>query len=153
MIDYILHRHCSRSDATLGALFRIRNDGTPEFHCYTLEDEHRDIKVAKETRIPAGRYRLALRDSGGMHDKYKTRFAFHRGMLWLSNVPGFEWIYIHPGNTDEHTEGCILVGQVADSRGQMRVDSSVAAYTDLYQEIAGLIEQGEVVMVDVRDYA
>jgi len=153
MIEYILHRHCSRDEATLGALFRIRSDGKPEFHCYTLEDEQRKTKLPKETRIPAGRYQVAFRAAGGMHEKYKTRYSFHKGMLWLLAVPGFEYIYIHPGNTDEHTEGCILVGQVADTRGRMRIDSSVAAYTDLYQEMAGLIEAGEIIILDVRDYA
>ena len=34
----------------------------------------------------------------------------HKGMLWVRDVPGFEYILIHTGNTDEHTSGCLIVG-------------------------------------------
>ena len=34
----------------------------------------------------------------------------HKGMLWVRDVPGFEYILIHTGNTDEHTAGCLIVG-------------------------------------------
>ena len=40
-------------DATSGVLFQVHPEGDKTFLCYTLEDEHRDVKVMGETRIPA----------------------------------------------------------------------------------------------------
>ena len=103
-------RYKSADDFTLGALFELKEDGSREFMCYTLEDEHRDEKVMSETRIPAGEYEIKLRTVGGFNDKYSRRFKdIHKGMLWLQDVPNFKWVLIHCGNTDEHTAGCLLV--------------------------------------------
>ncbi len=32
-------------------------------------------------------------------------------MLHIQDVPGFTYILIHTGNTDEHTSGCLIVGE------------------------------------------
>jgi hypothetical protein len=57
-------------------------------------------------------------------------------MLHIQDVPKFEFILIHCGNTDEDTEGCLLVGsQALTEPGDMRVTQSVAAYQRLYQRV------------------
>ena len=88
-------------DATNGLLFI---DG--KFECFTLEDQYQAVKIAAETAIPEGTYKITLRTTGGFDMKYRKRFSFHKGMLWIRDVPGFEYILIHTGNTDEHTAGC-----------------------------------------------
>ena len=89
-------------DATNGMLFI---DGL--FECYTLEDQYQEIKVMHETCIPEGTYDIKFRTVGGFHTRYKERYgSSHYGMLWLQDVPGFEYILVHTGNTDEHTSGC-----------------------------------------------
>ena len=136
-----LERFSSGPDSTLGLLFV---DGS--FVCFTCEDEHRDVKVAAETRIPAGTYEIKLRTEGGFHDKYSKRFAFHRGMLHLQDVPGFTWIYIHIGNTEKDTAGCILVGLGArvDDRGGGRVMTSALAYETFYPRVIDAAEAGDL---------
>jgi len=124
-------RFLSNSDETLG---HLSVDG--ELICFTLEDEKREIKVADETRIPAGTYDVRLRNDGGVTKKYASKFPnSHKGMLWLQNVPGFTWIYIHMGNTDDHTSGCVLVAEQAriDGNGRMTSPSSQRAYERLYK--------------------
>ena len=103
-------RFSSQKDSTHGLLFENTDIGR-KFLCYTLEDEARALKVKGETRIPAGVYKIELRAEGGFHSRYAKKYpGIHQGMLHVTDVPGFEWILIHTGNTDEHTAGCLLVG-------------------------------------------
>lgn len=113
---------------------------------FGLEDEFRAVKIPGETRIPAGTYRVKLRREGQVHANYSERFAaFHRGMLWLQDVPGFVWIYFHTGNTEKHTEGCILVGYGADlAPGAMTLRASEVAYRAFYERVAPAAEAGEL---------
>lgn len=73
-----------------------------DFKCWTLEDTAREntFKIPGKTAIPAGRYRVII--------SYSTRFK--RDLPLLLDVPNFEGVRIHPGNTDQQTEGCILPG-------------------------------------------
>jgi len=145
----------SQADYTSGVLFQVCDDDSKEFLCYTLEDEYRAEKVKHETRIPEGTYRITLRDYGGLHEKYKTRFKdIHKGMLWLRDVPNFQYILIHCGNTDEHTSGCILVGQTQEyGKKDGWIGRSTQAYFDIYPMIAQALEDGEEVKIEVVDFA
>ena len=139
----------SREDLTFGAMFDVNH--RKKYLCATLEDEHRGVKVPGYTRIPQGRYLLTLRSEGSMHGKYKDRYgASHRGMLWLRDVPGFEYVYIHVGNHSGDTSGCILVGYGVDRIGG-RVTSSDRAYRDIYGSIADAIESTEA-WITIIDY-
>lgn len=125
----------------------------PQFLCATIEDEHRSNKVPGETRIPAGRYEILLREEGSLTQKYFRKFPdMHKGMLWLQDVPGFDWIYIHIGNTDRDSEGCILVGNILDCQ-EGTVGRSVKTYQDIYPLIANEILNGNQVFITVEDLA
>lgn len=150
-MEMTLDRYASNADATLGIL-RVGR----EVECFILEDQHQaGAKVYGETRIPEGIYDIKFRDAGGMNTRYHERFPdTHRGMLHLQDVPGFEWIYIHPGNTDDHSLGCLLPGQRAElptdsQRGS--VMHSTDAYLALYAKIAAAVEAGETCQIFIRD--
>ena len=138
-------------DSTLGEM--RTKDGTVQ--CFTLEDERRRVKVRAETCIPPGGYRVKIRDDSPKYQKFDERWDWHRGMLWLQDVPGFEFIYIHPGNSDDHTEGCILVGDVpvVMPDGEFQVSRSRAAYERIYKPIREAIDRGEGVHVVVIERA
>lgn len=142
-------RFARSRDATLG---RVYYDGAAR--CYSLEDQPQAVKVAGETRIPAGRYEIKLREEGGMIRKYRDRYGdWHRGMLHLQNVPEFKYIYIHTGNTDDHSEGCILVGLGSrhDHGDDPIVTSSRAAYEPLARAVTRAIDNGEDVFITIED--
>lgn len=144
-MDIYLHRQYKQSDYSVGLLFFGKS-----MPVFTLEDEKRDVKLKHETRIPAGRYEIKLRTSGGMNEKYKKVYKFHRGMLWLQNVPNFEFIYIHVGNNDDHTSGCILVG-CSHLIGENKILFSALAYQRLYEFIISCFDKGEKVFINVVD--
>lgn len=148
-------RISSQQDSTSGLLFDITNER--KFLCYTLEDEFRETKVMGETRIPAGTYRLSLREWGGFHERYAKRFRnLHKGMLWVRDVPDFTHILIHCGNTDEHTAGCLLLGQTQTSNRASPdgfVGRSTEAYVDVYPVVADALEAGEEVTITYVDFA
>jgi hypothetical protein len=147
-------RFSSQEDSTNGVLFDV-TEGR-KFLCYTLEDEYRETKVMSETRIPAGTYKITLRTVGGHHGRYKVKYAeMHKGMLWVRDVPGFEYILIHTGNTDEHTAGCLLVGDSQQSnliKSDGFTGSSTQAYKRIYPPIAAALEAGEEVTITYIDY-
>ena len=125
----LLNRQRNTTNSTGGTL---SVDG--EISYFTCEDEYREVKVPGKTRIPEGTYKVLLRDEGGMTKRYAEKLAWHKGMLHLQDVEGFEWVYIHIGNTDDHTSGCILVGLGALWRDDCTVTHSEEAYKDFCNE-------------------
>lgn len=147
-------RISSQKDSTNGILFDV-TEGR-KFLAYTLEDEYREEKVKGETRIPAGTYKITLRTVGGFHSRYVSKYGdMHKGMLWVRDVPGFEYILIHTGNTDEHTAGCLLVGSSQNENLTKKdgfIGSSTTAYKRIYPPIAEALENGEEVTITYIDY-
>jgi len=136
------------TDATNGLLFI-----DSEFECFTLEDEVRDVKVHSETAIPLGKYEIKLRTVGGFHQKYTERYGagFHKGMLELQNVPNFQYILIHTGNTDQHTAGCLLVGETQQDLDKGKdgfIGGSGDAYKKMYPKVLKAILSGEKVTIE-----
>jgi len=160
-------RISSGPDSTSGVLFIVDDSADNphgegfrckrSFVCYTIEDEHRDEKKYGETRIPAGTYKIKLRKEGGYHQKYSKRFPkIHRGMLHITDVPNFEYILIHCGNTDEHTAGCLLVGD-SQENNQINengfIGKSTQAYKRIYPRIAEALVNNKEVLITYKDIA
>ena len=103
--------------STIGELYI---DGV--FQCYTLEDIERDVKIKSETAIPKGKYKVMITLSN----------RFKKYMPLLLNVPNFEGVRIHSGNTNHETEGCILVGQ---TRSKDFIGQSRKAFDKLFKKL------------------
>ena len=121
--------------ATLGDL---EIDGV--FECHTLEDKVREVvgepvalwKIGGETAIPAGRYRVIIDFSN----------RFQRLMPHVLEVPGFEGVRIHKGNTAADTEGCILVGKVES--GSTAIAQSGVAFDAFFPKLQAALSAGDV---------
>ena len=154
MIKLEVLRVSSESDSSSGLVFDITNG--KKFLCYSLEDEYRNDKIMHETRVPAGTYQIKLRKEGGFNARYTKKYGdFHKGMLHVQDVPGFEYILIHTGNTDEHTSGCLIVGDSQENNQLIKngfIGKSVQAYKRIYTPIAEALENGEEVTITYVDY-
>ena len=78
----------------------------------------------------------------------------HKGMLWLQDVPNFQWILIHTGNTDEHTAGCLILGDSQENNTLVKngfIGKSTQAYKRVYPPIAAALESGEEVIIEYID--
>lgn len=106
-MNLVLERKYLKSDYAIGNLFI-----NGKFFCNTLEDCVRDInkngtfdcgelKIKGHTAIPYGKYEIIV--------NYSPKFK--RELPRLLNVPHFEGILIHRGNTHKDSSGCILVGE------------------------------------------
>ena len=113
-----LRRIARRETYTIGRLYI---DGV--YFCDTIEDKDRGLmqslpasvnkamKKAGATAIPMGKYQVTLKVKSPKFSK-KKQYDFCGGYLpRLINVPAFEGVLIHIGNTAKDTEGCILVGR------------------------------------------
>lgn len=153
-MEFEVLRYSSGQYSTLGILFQKTESGK-KFLCYTLEDEYRTEKVWGETRIPAGRYKLNLRQSGGFHTRYRSRFGnWHKGMIQVMDVPNFDYILWHIGNTDDDTAGCLLLGNstftnVGDAGS---IQSSTHAYRYVYPIVKNELLSGNDCWVEYVDY-
>lgn len=134
-----LERTWCGATCTIGTLYA---DGKAE--CFTLEDVVREVrdkpvsewKVAGETAIPEGIYGVVVTPSN----------RFKRELPLLVNVPGFEGVRIHPGNTADDTEGCILVGV---AKTPTSVTNSRQAFDALFRKINESLGAGEQVTIEV----
>lgn len=134
-MELTLKRIAKRDTYTIGKLYV---DG--EYFCDTLEDKDRGltsdmslveikkIKIKSKTAIPTGRYRVTMNMS--------TRFK--KIMPQILNVPGFDGIRIHSGNTSADTEGCVLLGQ---NKVVGKVINSRTYTNKLYQIISDKVKK------------
>ena len=111
------------------------------FECYSLEDIDRELekggfKVAGDTAIPRGKYQIIVDQSQ----------RWHRMMMHIMDVPGFEGVRIHAGNTVADTEGCILLG---NGVGKAYLYDSRAAVTRLQMMVEAALDQGDEVTLEI----
>jgi hypothetical protein len=103
-------------------------------HYYTIEDVVRapgSAKVDGKTAIPAGTYQIIM----NMSNRFKVI------MPLLLNVPNFEGIRIHSGNTALDTEGCLILGFAKDEN---TVTQSRVACAAFYDDLENALQTQEV---------
>lgn len=141
-------RYSSKEEDTLSI---INIDG--KFFCYGLEDEYRLIKVKGETRIPEGSYEIGWQQVvTPMTKKYRKRYNWFKNHIHVKNVPNFTSVYIHIGNTEEDTAGCLLVGDKINNNNLEYgfIGSSTNAYQRLYKKITRASSSGEKITINYK---
>jgi len=156
-MDFIVQRFSDNRDCTLGLLFKKIIDGNGErlhFSGYTLEDEYRAVKQMKETRIPAGFYELGLQTIETPKTlQYRAKYPWFKNHIEILKVKDFKGVYIHIGNKDEDTEGCLLLGDTANNNnvGVGEITTSTVAFKRFYDVVHEALDKGTKVFLEIRD--
>lgn len=151
-----VERKWKKEGYTIGKLFI---DGV--FFCNTLEDkdrgltstmsldEIRKLKKAGITAIPTGTYNVRMDITSPKYSKQSWYVKNCNGarMPRLENVPGYEGVLIHAGNTAKDTEGCILVGK-NDVVGM--VTKSKDYLLQLYGKMYAAYKKGEKITITIK---
>ena len=149
-----LKRIARRDTYTIGRLYI---DG--KYFCDTIEDKDRGLrqdlpvsvnqarKVRGQTAIPTGRYRVTLGVKSPKYSKKKQYAACNGYVPKLINVPAFDGILIHIGNTAADSEGCILVGR---NKKVGMVLESTNTFWQLYDRLQTADRKGETIYITVK---
>ena len=119
-MELTLKRIALRSEYTIGKLYV---DG--EYVCDTIEDTVRDldkdgkfangeVKIPGKTAIPYGRYEITMKVKSPKYSnfsKYSWAKKYDGYLPRLLNVPHFDGVLIHVGNSALDSEACVLVGE------------------------------------------
>lgn len=115
------------------------------WHSWVLEDVIRETgqpvaqwKVPSKTAIPCGLYRVTLTHSQ----------RFNRILPLVNDVPGFTGIRIHPGNTFEDTDGCLLPGY--EKNGEA-VGRSRLAFEELFTLMESATKHGDAIFLTIEN--
>lgn len=101
-------------------------------------DEIKKIKVQHKTAIPTGTYKITLdvvSPKYGGKDFYKT--VCNGRVPRLLNVPGFDGVLIHCGNTEADSSGCIIVGK-------NKVKGKVVESRDTFKILYGILKEAKL---------
>lgn len=141
-MNILLDRKYLKENYTIGKLHI--ND---VYFCDTLEDkvvdidksgkiDNGEVKIYGQTAIPYGKYKVVL--------SYSPKFG--RIMPRILDVPGFNGILIHIGNTIKDTDGCILVGR---NKTVGMVNESTTTFNELFRQMEVAEKKGENITINI----
>lgn len=154
-MEWIAQRYSDDGNSTLGLLFKKLDDVKKlHYFCDTLEDEYRDDKVMHETRIPAGRYELKiLKQDTPLTLKHRKSYgAWFKYHIEITGIKGFTGVYVHVGNTDDHTSGCLLLGYGSTKINAVQsINNSLLACKEWYSHVYDHLDHGGKACIEFRD--
>lgn len=153
----LLERIFTCEDYTIGHLYI---DG--KYVCDTIEDCDRGLtqymsekeiaekKVYGKTAIPSGKYSITMNVKSPKYSnsKYKWAAKYDGYLPRLENVPGFEGVLMHVGNTANDSLGCILVGE---NKVKGQVINSTTTFHNLMDNYLWIARQcGEKITIEIK---
>lgn len=153
-MELTLKRIALRDSYTIGRLYI---NGI--YECDTLEDKVRDLnkdgdlndagegKLYGKTAIPYGRYEITMKVQSPKYSQ-RASYAWCKGYLpRLLNVPHFDGILIHAGNTSEDSSGCVLCGE---NKVKGQVINSMATLKRLVPILKRVSDSGEKIWITIK---
>ena len=128
--------------------------------CDTIEDTDRGLdnsmslteilnkKVKHETAIPTGTYTILMNIISPKYSKKQYYMDVCKGRVpRLNNVPVYDGVLIHCGNTAADSSGCILVGY---NKVRGKVLNSKVAFEKLYAILNAANNRGETITITIE---
>ena len=153
-MELLLKRTALKDTYTIGKLYV---NGT--YFCDTIEDKVRDLnkdgdlndvgegKIPSLTAIPYGKYEITLKVQSPKYS-LRTNYNWCNGYLpRLINVPHFDGILIHAGNTAEDSAGCIIVGE---NKIKGQVINSMVTLKRLYSCLKEASDRNEKINIKIE---
>ena len=129
-MDLILKRTLFNKDGILGEL--ISDNGI--FECATLEHAYPINSHGFEPKLPTGLYTCVR----GMHRLSHMPHPFET--FEIMNVPGHTGILFHPGNFNNDSEGCVLLGEYHQGQGHLLILNSQKTFERFIKAQNGINE-------------
>lgn len=135
-----------------------------KYVCDTIEDEDygwvsgktsvKDIQKIKalhksKTAIPSGEYKITLDvvSPKYFNSAYYRKAANGSRVPRLLDVPGFDGVLIHTGNTEQDSAGCLIVGW---NKIVGKVIDSKKAFETLYPILLNARNRGETIWIKIE---
>lgn len=150
MFKLTLKRIFKGNTYTIGKLY----DPSGKWICDTLEDIDRSLtsktdlseikkkKVYGKTAIPLGSYKIDMNTVSPRFADRSWAKPYSGKLPRLQNVPGFDGVLIHVGNSDADTSGCVLVGE---NKVKGRLVNSTASFNKLM----GILKNKKDIILEV----
>lgn len=155
-MELLVNRRWKKDTYTIGELF-INGKKFSE----TCEDKDRGLKdsmplseikakkIYSKTAIPTGTYEVRM---DIVSPKYASKLWYvqncHGGrMPRIMNIPGFDGVLIHPGNSDNDTYGCLLVGR---NTVKGKLTESRATFLLMYKQMYTAYKKGEKITITFK---
>lgn len=151
-MDWILQRYSKGNDSTQGLVLQ-KDTPIPSFFCHVIEDDDQGEKGSK--RIPAGFYELKIH----AQETPKT-LIFRKSLPWfkffieVTGIPNFSLVFVHPGNDQADTEGCLLLNdQMGNNTIQKDKEGGLSrqACERWYSIVYPHLEKGGKSFIEIRD--
>ena len=138
-----VERKWRKEDYTIGVLYvnGVRL-------CNTLEDAVRPDKIYGKTAIPKGSYRVLMNVKSPKYQDRSWAKPYGGIVPRLRNVPNFNGVLIHVGNTAADTDGCILVG---DNTEKGKLSNSTNRFYELMGKLLSAALSGESIDITILE--
>ena len=154
-MNITVKRIAKRDTYTIGKLYI---DG--KYYCDTIEDKDRGLKqsmsekeilsnkIKHQTAIPTGTYEVTLKIKSAKYSQKKVFVQYCNALMpRLLNVPGYDGVLIHTGNTEQDSSGCILVGY---NKVVGKVINSMDAFKVIYPILKDASDKGEKITITIE---